>query len=179
MAAPKGNKNAKGNKGGRPTSYQDKFAEQAYKLCLLGATDVELADFFEVAESTISLWKKEIVEFSEAIRAGKREADMEVSASLFKTAQDRAVKKQIPIKLKTRTPYIDGEGKPTRSMIEEERVEIIEVEEIIPGDFRSQQFWLKNRKSDKWRDKTEVDNTHSIIKPLIIGWEDEEECKPQ
>lgn len=32
---------------GRPTKYRPEFAEQARKLCLLGATDKELADFFE------------------------------------------------------------------------------------------------------------------------------------
>jgi hypothetical protein len=31
---------------GRPTKYKEEYNEQAYKLCLLGATDKELADFF-------------------------------------------------------------------------------------------------------------------------------------
>ncbi|SDY78195.1 hypothetical protein [Nitrosomonas sp. Nm33] len=39
---------------GRPTSYRPEYAEQAYKLCLLGATDKQLAEFFNVVESTIS-----------------------------------------------------------------------------------------------------------------------------
>lgn len=32
---------------GRPSSYQPEYAEQARKLCLLGATDQEIADFFD------------------------------------------------------------------------------------------------------------------------------------
>ena len=32
------------NKGGRPTKYKEEYAEQAYKLCLLGATDKELSE---------------------------------------------------------------------------------------------------------------------------------------
>jgi hypothetical protein len=43
---------------GRPTKYQPEFAEQAYKLCLLGATDPEMADFFEVCVATVQNWKK-------------------------------------------------------------------------------------------------------------------------
>lgn len=32
---------------GRPTDYKPEYAEQAAKLCALGATDMDLADFFE------------------------------------------------------------------------------------------------------------------------------------
>ena len=41
MSAPKGNQNAKGNKGGgRKTSYKPEYAEQAQKLCAIaGFTD--------------------------------------------------------------------------------------------------------------------------------------------
>ncbi len=38
------------------SKYQEDYAEQAYKLCLLGATDNTLADFFEVSEQTINNW---------------------------------------------------------------------------------------------------------------------------
>ena len=31
---------------GRPTKFKEEFIEQAEKLCKLGATDVDLADFF-------------------------------------------------------------------------------------------------------------------------------------
>lgn len=40
------------SKGGRPTRYKAEYAQQAYKLCLLGATDKELADFFHVSGQT-------------------------------------------------------------------------------------------------------------------------------
>ncbi|MES1763769.1 hypothetical protein ACKWMU_12765, partial [Escherichia coli] len=54
----------------RPTKYQEAYAEQARKLCLLGYTDAELADFFEVSESTINKWKLDYPEFSESIKKG-------------------------------------------------------------------------------------------------------------
>ena len=71
---------------GRPSLYQPKFAEQAFKLCLLGATDKEMADFFEVEVSTINKWKLDYPEFSESIRAGKIDADANVSKSLYNRA---------------------------------------------------------------------------------------------
>lgn len=52
----------------RPTKYQEAYAEQARKLCLLGYTDAELADFFEVSESTINKWKLDYPKFSESIK---------------------------------------------------------------------------------------------------------------
>jgi len=59
------------NKVGRPTDYKVEYNEQVYKLCLLGATDVELANFFNVNEDTIYEWKKKYTEFSESIKKGK------------------------------------------------------------------------------------------------------------
>lgn len=142
----------KQNKGqGRPTKYKPEYDEQVYKLCLLGAKDTEIADFFEVNEDTIYEWKKVHPSFSESIANGKTKADMEVANSLYKTANDRVVVKQVPIKTKN-VFWKDGKK------IEEEKVEIVEIEEIIPADFRSQSFWLRNRKSDVWREKSEIDS---------------------
>jgi hypothetical protein len=71
---------------GRPSDYKPEYADQARKLCLLGATDKELAEFFNVVESTINLWKKEHPEFSESIKAGKDVADTLVVERLYARA---------------------------------------------------------------------------------------------
>ena len=77
MPAPKGNKNAKGNKGGgTKSSYRPEYAEQAQKLCAIaGFTDQKLAEFFEVSEMTINRWKLAHVEFALALKAGKSVTD--------------------------------------------------------------------------------------------------------
>ncbi len=85
-------KNTKKDKGGRPPKYQSKFAKQAFKLCLLGVTDKEMASFFGVALSTISKWKKDHPRFSERIFDGKLKADSEVAHSLYKRAIGCSVK---------------------------------------------------------------------------------------
>jgi len=72
--------------GGRPTLYKEEYNEQARKLCLLGATDKELADFFGVNEDSVHEWKKVHPLFSESIRAGKEIADAEVADRLYKRA---------------------------------------------------------------------------------------------
>lgn len=51
------------------------MVEQARKLCLLGATDQEVADFVEVSTRTICRWKASHDEFCQALKAGKAESD--------------------------------------------------------------------------------------------------------
>jgi len=71
---------------GRPTKYKPEYAEQAKKLCHLGATDSQLADFFQVSVSTVSLWKVQHSEFSDALKGAKEEVDAKVEQSLYRRA---------------------------------------------------------------------------------------------
>jgi hypothetical protein len=57
---------------GRPSKYKPEYCDQVEKLCKLGATDKDIADFFEVEESTINNWKVEHPEFMESIKTVKR-----------------------------------------------------------------------------------------------------------
>jgi hypothetical protein len=132
---------------GRPSKYQQEFAEQALKLCRLGATDKELGDFFEVSEQTINTWKQLFPEFLESLKAGKAFADAEVADKLFRRAtgyEHDAVK--IVADAKTGAEHI------------------VEYTERYPPDTTAAIFWLKNRRPDLWRDKTEQQvNGHMSI----------------
>lgn len=134
---------------GAPTLYKEIYNDQAFKLCLLGATDSELADFFDIAESTLNLWKTKHPEFVESIRAGKVAADLKIAGALYDGAMDRLIPTQQAVKVKS--VYWDENGK----RCEKETVEVVEVMQGVPGDFRNQRFWLMNRQKDKWRDKQE------------------------
>ena len=68
---------------GRPSSYKDEYAEQAAKLCKIGATDYELADFFNVDTRTIYRWKHEHPAFCQSIVAAKEMADERVERSFY------------------------------------------------------------------------------------------------
>jgi hypothetical protein len=72
---------------------------------------------------------------------------MEVAASLYQATLDRVITCKQAIKCKE--IYYDDNGK----RVEKERVEIVEVDKHIPADFRSQQFWLKNRNPKQWSEK--------------------------
>jgi hypothetical protein len=121
---------------GRPSKYKEEYDEQAFKLCLLGATDDQLADFFNVATSTINLWKEQHPTFSESLKRGKHVADAEVAASLYNRALG----------------YSHPEDKIFNNGGEEMIVETIK---HYPPDTTAAIFWLKNRQKDTWRDKSE------------------------
>lgn len=130
---------------GRPTVYRDEYAEQATKLCLLGATDADLADFFDVSETTINNWKDARPEFLESIKEGKRIADATVAQSLFKRAngyEHEAVK--IVADAKTGAQHV------------------VPYVERYPPDTVAAIFWLKNRRPDLWRDKQSIEHSGKI-----------------
>ncbi|WP_294822650.1 hypothetical protein [uncultured Flavobacterium sp.] len=155
--------------------YKDEYAAQAYKLCLLGATDRELGAFFKVAARTIGRWKKAYADFGVAIARGKQSADMEVAESLYRATVDRIVTTRQAIKCKE--VYYDENGK----RVEKERVEIVAVEKHIPACFRSQQFWLRNRNPKLWSlkpDEHEDDAPRAITINLGPGQNPDDDEAP-
>lgn len=127
----------------RPTKYKEEYNKQAYRLCLLGATDASLAEFFEVSEQTINAWKKEYPLFFESIKAGKIEADAKVAESLYKKAtgfEKEAVK------------IFNANGEPL----------IVPYTEYYAPDTGAAFIWLKNRQPKNWRDKHEVEHSGAI-----------------
>lgn len=136
--------------GGRPSKYKENTAEQAYKLCLLGATDKELADFFEVAESTFNLWKKEHIEFSESLKRGKQIADANVAHKLYHRAIGYEHQELITASF---------QGQITDTM---------KVTKHYAPDPTAAIFWLKNRQPKVWRDRTQTEITGEDGAPLQV-----------
>jgi len=130
------------DKGGRPTDYDPSYVLQAEKLCNLGATDMELADFFGVHVATIYRWKNTHEEFCDAIKAGKEKADARVERSLYHKAIGYDYTEEEAIKIKVEQ--------------HKEEIEVVEVQKHQPSDTTAAIFWLKNRKPEDWRDKQEV-----------------------
>lgn len=133
---------------GRPTDYKVEFNRQAEKLCLLGSTDKDMADFFEVSESTINLWKNKHPEFSESIKRGKISADANVASRLYK----RAIGYE-----HDEDKIFNNQGEPL----------IVPTTKHVQPDTTAAIFWLKNRQPKMWRDKQELDVTVSPINELL------------
>jgi len=132
---------------GRPTAYDEKYAEQARKLALLGATDQEVADFFGVNVRTVYRWKVCFPEFSQALNVGKAEADERVKRSLFMKAvgyEQDEVKIFMPA----------GAEKPVYATYRAK----------VAPDTTAAIFWLKNRDKANWRDR--IDHANDPDNPL-------------
>lgn len=129
----------------RPTLYKDAYAKQARHLAELGATDQEVADFFEVDVRTIYRWKHDHDEFCQSLKVGKEVADERVERSLYQKAigyEQDEVKIFMP----------GGAESPVYAPYRAK----------IAPDTTAAIFWLKNRRSQEWRDKVENHHTGGI-----------------
>lgn len=137
---------------GRPSEYREDFAEQARKLCLLGATDKDMADFFEVSEKTINNWKNNYPGFLHSIKEGKDQADANIASRLY----SRAMGYEHP-----EDKIFLFKGKPV----------IVPTIKHYPPETVAAIFWLKNRQPKQWRDKVElageVKTTHEFTDETI------------
>lgn len=86
MGSESGKKGPDPGEGGRPPKYRESFCDQAFNYTLLGARDTDLAEFFNVHESTIHQWKLDYPNFSESIKSGKELAVSKVARSMFERA---------------------------------------------------------------------------------------------
>ncbi len=110
-----------------------------------GLKDKQIAANIGCSVSTLCEWKNRFPEFSEALKKGRDVADYIVENEMFLSCQTRTVTVKKPVKLKK--VMVDG-----KKRLEEERVEYVEEETVIPGNVTAQIFWLKNRRPNKWRD---------------------------
>lgn len=114
-----------------------------------GLNDEQIAHNIGIATGTLYEWKNRFPELAEAIKRGKRPADVQVENALFRSALGftKTVRKPIKLRRKDGSEYIDyGEE-----------------EVYVPPQITAQIFWLKNRKPEYWRDKpvapVKIDNT--------------------
>lgn len=86
--APKGNQNAKGNKGGtgRPSSYRVAFVSVARHVAALGGLDHQLADALGISVQTVRKWKQKYPDFAAACEVSDEEKLEAVKRSLYHRA---------------------------------------------------------------------------------------------
>lgn len=123
--------------GEKNSKYKPEYDTQAHKLCLLGATDNQIADFFGVTERTINNWKENHETFFHSLKSGKLHADSIVADSLF----NRAI----------------GYSHPEEKVFNNQGVILTyDTTKHYAPDTTAAIFWLKNRQSQVWREKKEI-----------------------
>jgi hypothetical protein len=135
---------------GRPSGYTTQHAERAYTLAQGGATDLEIADALKIGNKTFYRWRNEHPEFRQATAMGKEAADERVERSLYQRAlgySHPAVKIFMPANA--------------------EAPVYAEYIEHYPPDTAAASLWLRNRKSQEWRDKVDHELTGKDGAPLV------------
>jgi len=124
-------------KRGRGPKYIPEFCELAERACMLGAINADLARKFGVHLATIKRWMKKYPDFRASIIKGRETADEEVAISLYKRA----------------TGYSHPDVHISSYM---GQVTITPIIKHYPPDTAAAFIWLKNRRPDLWRDKTDT-----------------------
>jgi hypothetical protein len=133
-----------------PRSYDSTVPIQAKKLCELGATDIELADFFGISVDTIYRWKAQFPEFCWAVKVGKEPADDRVERSLYQRA--------VGYTFESEKIAINAKGEVTR----------VRTREHVPPEPGAAFNWLKNRRKDEWRDKQQLEHRGPDGGPITL-----------
>jgi hypothetical protein len=131
-----GRAQAKAEKQSQKIADFEKKATQIEKLCMLGATDAEVAAFFDVSDQVLNRWRVQSELIAKVLKIGKVPSDHRVERSLF----DRAVgceRAMVKVFFNPRTGQV----------VEHHYME------KYPPDPLSCIFWLKNRKPDSWRER--------------------------
>lgn len=102
-----------------------------------GLIDRDIAKKLGIAYSTFNEYKVKHSELSEALKEGKEVIDVQVENALLKRALGYSYEET----MEEHSP----QGAKTR----------VTIKQVVP-DVTAQIFWLKNRKPDVWRDKTDV-----------------------
>lgn len=125
-----------------------------------GLTEEQIAKNMGVSRSTLSDYKVKYPDILRAIKNSKEVADREVENALFNKATGYTVKLKKPMKVR----HVEYDEQTGKKIAEYERIEYIEEEVHVPADTTAQIFWLKNRKSNEWRDKVTVTDESSLEK---------------
>ncbi|MES1976333.1 MAG: helix-turn-helix domain-containing protein [Pseudomonadota bacterium] len=127
-------------------TYEPAFADQARRLCRLGATDEELAEYFGVCVRTIYRWRNTHEAFARAVTVGKEHADRRVKRALYAHACGCTVER---VTIFNRAV---GPGPVSARYTVD-----------LPPDSRAALQWLRVRRPGKWREVEEDGGDPDII----------------
>lgn len=137
-----------------------------------GLTKEQVAHNIGCSLSTLKDWCNKYPPISAALSRGREVADIIVENSLYKTCNGYTVKLTKTYKLK-KVEFDENTGRKIRE--EEYLAEGFE-EVHIPANEKAQEFWLKNRKPDVWRDKpAEKDDDGRVVWEVRFAEDEEDE----
>lgn len=128
----------------RKWRYNEDRVREVYELCLMGASDEDIARVMGVEVGTIDSWKRKYPEFLAAMRRGKDSADARIAASLYKRARGFWI---------------------VEDDIKMYRGEIIRtpVRKYYPPDSWAAHKWLTIRQRNRWADVSRSESMQTLV----------------
>jgi ribosomal protein L44E len=141
----------------RPTIYDPAVhPKDARKYAELMYTDLEIAAALKIGERTYYRWRTKYRQFRQAVNEGKEKPNREVEASLRQLCLPHKLRRVVAVPAPT-----DEDPK---------RTKIIRVEEQdVDPNPRSVEFFLKNRRRDKWAERIGI----SVDREPMENWKDD------
>lgn len=136
---------------GAKSKYDPSLAEIAEGYARRGLSDADIAKNLGISLDAYYRYQKQFPEFYEAIKRGKRPANIIVENALFKRCIGYVLEEP------TTETYVDDKGK-------KQVKRKVATRHIIP-DINAIRFWLINREPDLWktiRDELENDNIEKV-----------------
>lgn len=157
---------ATSNKYGPKVELTEDHLKQVEWLTKLGATNKQLAEFFEVSDATIEGWIKKYPEFKEAKRRGGIEADMKVVQSLYKRAVGYSY---IETEYSAVTDIETGQ-----TLALEDMAKVKKTKKRIPPDVKAALQWLQIKHRAVWSNINQhavvgtVNHVHQDVKTIPV-----------
>ena len=152
----------RGRKSKYETNVQPRLLEIA-AWCRDGYTDKEIAEKLDISQDSFYKYKNEFSEFSDTLKETKEIADIRVENSLNKNANGYDYEEQTVV-MKKEVIYKDG-----KRVKEITYPEVITLTKHKEAETKAQQFWLQNRKPEKWRNQSQVELKVSKLEDILNG----------
>lgn len=152
----------RGRKSKYETNVQPRLLEIA-AWCRDGLTDKEIAEKLDISQDSFYKYKNEFSEFSDTLKETKEIADIKVENSLNRNANGYDYEEQTVV-MKKEVIYKDG-----KRVKEITYPEVITLTKHKEAETKAQQFWLQNRKPEKWRNQSQVELKVSKLEDILNG----------
>ena len=155
------------SKRGRKSKYETNVQTRLLEIaawCRDGLTDKEIAEKLDISIDSFYKYKNDFTEFSDTLKETKEIADIKVENSLNKNANGYDYEEEVVVMKKE--IFYNDQGKKQKEIVYPVTVSLTKHKE---AETKAQQFWLQNRRPDRWRNQSQVELKVSKLEDIING----------
>ena len=155
------------SKRGRKSKYETNVQTRLLEIaawCRDGLTDKEIAEKLDISIDSFYKYKNDFSEFSDTLKETKEIADIKVENSLNKNANGYDYEEEVVVMKKE--IFYNDQGKKQKEIVYPVTVSLTKHKE---AETKAQQFWLQNRRPDRWRNQSQVELKVSKLEDIING----------